>query len=123
MAVCLKGIRTFRILCKQAKHCGDNEDVARIVRDFLIVSVSQMSVFFWRSMPNMPTSHCFRRTIHAAGCWVDSASLRHEFDPDDEIYIHDFDYLQVAHELSLCTMLSRPCYRPGRGAREARPFY
>ena len=46
-----RGIRTFRILCKQAKHCGDNEDVARIVRDFLIVSVSQMSDFFWRSMP------------------------------------------------------------------------
>ncbi len=47
-----RGIRAFRILCKKAKHCGDNEDVASIVRDFLIVSISLMSDLFWRFMPN-----------------------------------------------------------------------
>ena len=106
MVVCLKGIRTFRILCKQAKNCGDNEDVASIVRDFLIVSISQMSDLYWRFMPELPTCSPFRARIHAAVCWVDSAILVN-FEPGEEDEIRDrleedvLEYLERAHETHL----------------------
>jgi len=73
----LTGTRTFRILCRQSKHCGDNEDVARLVRDYLIVSISQMSDLFWRFVaPKLPTWPAIRCDLHASVCWVDSAILR-----------------------------------------------
>ena len=76
MDVCLTGTRTFRILCKQSKHCGDNEDVARLVRDYLIVSISQMSDLFWRFVaPKLPTWPAITCKLHASVCWVNSAIL------------------------------------------------
>ena len=102
------GIRTFRILCKQAKHCGDNDDVASIVRDFLIVSISQMSDLYWRFMPELPTCSPFRARIHAAVCWVDSATLvNRNFEPGEEDLLRDrleeegLEYLNDAHERQL----------------------
>ena len=88
MAVCLKGICTFRILCKQAKNCGDNEDVASLVREFMIVPISQMSDVFWRWMPQLPTWRPFRYRVHAAVCYVDSAVLVN-FEPCEEDEIRD----------------------------------
>ena len=112
MVVCLKGIRTFRILCKQAKNCGDNEDVASIVRDFLIVSISQMSDLFWRFMPNLPTCWTFRARIHAAGCWVDSAFLV-DFEPSEEDEIRErlpedvLEYFNNAHDMYLADVAKK----------------
>ena len=76
MDISLTGTRTFRILCTQSKLCGDSEDIARIVRDYLIVSISQMSDVFWRFVaPKLLTSWPFKCKLHASVCWVDSAIL------------------------------------------------
>ena len=106
MAVCLKGTRTFRILCKKAKHCGDNEDVARIVRDYIIVSFSQMSDLFWRFVtPQLSTSYPFTCRRHACVGWVDPAILA-EFEHGEEDerrerlgYLNDD--LNISHALRL----------------------
>ena len=99
MDVCLKGPRAFRILCKQSKHCGDNEDVARIVRDYLIVSISQMSDLFWRFVaPKLLTSRPFMCKLHVCVCWVDSAILA-DFEIGEEDETRQKIYDRCAEDL------------------------
>ena len=103
----LTGTRTFRILCRQSKYCGDNEDVARIVRDYLIVSISQMSDVFWRFVtPELLNSWSFRYILHASVCWVNSAILADfEIGEEDEtrqkLYDRDAWELNNLHFTSL----------------------
>ena len=108
MDVCLTGTRTLRILCKQSKHCGDNEDVARIVRDYLIVSISQMSDLLWRFVvPKLPPTYTpYQYTIHESVCWVNSAIIADfEIGEEDEtlakIGDHDAWDLDRYHDLQL----------------------
>jgi hypothetical protein len=107
MDVCLTGTRTFRILCTQSKLCGDSEDIARIVRDYLIVSISQMSDVFWRFVaPKLLTSLPFNCKLHASVCWVDSAILvDFESGEEDEtrqkIYDRNAEDLVYQHDILL----------------------
>ena len=108
MDACLTGTRTFRILCKQSKYCRDNEDVARIVRDYLIVSISQMSDLLWRFVvPKLPPTYTpYQYTIHESVCWVNSAILADaDIGEEDEtlakIGDHDAWDLDRYHDLQL----------------------
>ena len=104
----LTGTRTFRILCRQSKYCGDNEDVARIVRDYLIVSISQMSDLFWRFvLPKLPPTYTpYQYTIHQSVCWVNYAiiadvDITEEDETHEKIGDHDAWDLDRYHDLQL----------------------
>ncbi len=101
MDVCLTGTRTFRILCTQSKLCGDSEDIARIVRDYLIVSISQMSDVFWRFVaPKLLTSWPFKCKLHASVCWVNSAILA-DFEIGEEDETRQKIYDQCAEDVDV----------------------